>query len=323
MDTLNNLLKTELPIHKYLFRFHVEDEMKMLPPFKGSMLRGAFGKSLKGTVCISDDKICEVCLLKKRCYYFTVFETEIEENNLWFLKGVRKQPHPFVIDSTTANKVDYSKGEFFDIGVSLFSLFPEPLPYFILAFEKLGRIGISFKRYRLKLQKVFSVTNDDILIEIYNAKSRKLKELLEPYMIVPSMLNINASKVLLTFLSPLRLQNNSSILKNKEQVTAEIVLRTILRRVYVVLNLFYQVSLKEVITDFSGVKISKNEIYYNEFMRFSNRQKKKMEFGGFLGSIELEGKNLSNFIPYIILATHFNIGKNTVFGYGKYSIKII
>lgn len=323
MDTLNNLLKTELPIHKYLFRFQVEDEIKKLPQFKGSMLRGAFGKSLKASVCISENKICDICFLKKRCYYFTVFETEIEDNSLWFLQGVKKQPHPFVIDSTTAEKISYSKNEFFDIGVSLFTLFPEALPYFILAFEKLGRSGISVKRYKLKLKKVFSVTNDDDLFEIYDSNTKKLREILEPFMITPSMLYNNANKILLTFTSPLRIQDNSTILKNNNQITAEILLRAILRRVYTVLNLFYKIPLKEIITDFSGVKISRNEIFYNEVMRFSNRQKKKMEFGGFLGSIELEGKNLSGFVPYIILASHLNIGKNTVFGYGKYSVKML
>lgn len=49
-------------------------EDALLPPYKGSTFRGAFGGALKKVVCAVREKDCSRCLLAARCVYARVFE---------------------------------------------------------------------------------------------------------------------------------------------------------------------------------------------------------------------------------------------------------
>lgn len=46
----------------------------LLPPYKGSTFRGAFGGCLKKAVCAVRQKECQNCLLASRCVYAQLFE---------------------------------------------------------------------------------------------------------------------------------------------------------------------------------------------------------------------------------------------------------
>ena len=64
---------------RYRFTLEMEQEVK-LPQYHGSMLRGAFGNSLKNTVCIKKRGNCEECLLNTKCAYKYIFENKNGQN---------------------------------------------------------------------------------------------------------------------------------------------------------------------------------------------------------------------------------------------------
>jgi hypothetical protein len=46
------------------------EEPAVLPPFQGSILRGAFGHALRRTVCVMGPRqACASCLLRQACVY--------------------------------------------------------------------------------------------------------------------------------------------------------------------------------------------------------------------------------------------------------------
>lgn len=318
MDFLNKL-NGKLKLYKFIFRFKIENDIQ-LPQFKGSMLRGAFGAAFKSTVCITKYKTCDKCLIKNQCSYFTIFETELDNNNLWFLNGIKKFPHPFIIHAPEQDKTFYKKDENFDIGLTILPKYSLMLPYFILTFQKMGEMGISAKRHKIKLKKAFSISNNGT-DTIYDADSNFFKENFNPYLI--NMNNHKTEKIKLNFTTPLRIQDKSSLIYESEKITSEVIVRAVIRRVLAVLNLFYNIPVPDNIPDFLDIKISQNNLTYQKILRFSNRQNKKMEFGGFLGSILLEGKNIYDFLPFVLLASNFNIGKNTAFGYGEFNVEFL
>jgi len=56
------------------YRFHCHfTSPAFLPEFKGSMLRGGFGRALKSVACALRQKKCENCLLAPTCVYALIF----------------------------------------------------------------------------------------------------------------------------------------------------------------------------------------------------------------------------------------------------------
>jgi hypothetical protein len=49
----------------------------LLPEYKGSTFRGAFGHALKRVVCALRREDCADCLLRDKCVYAFVFETSL------------------------------------------------------------------------------------------------------------------------------------------------------------------------------------------------------------------------------------------------------
>jgi hypothetical protein len=308
----------QLQIYKFNFIIQCLEDTK-LPQYKGSLFRGVFGTAFKQATCISKLENCEHCLIKTSCTYFNIFESEIPVNNAWFLKGIKKTPHPFVIHPPLDTKRYFKKGELITFGVTIFGKYIKDFPYFVYAFIMAGKIGFSFKRSKFKLLFVDNITLNES-IRIYNNTTGQL---LTGYKEIDidefdnQIEDINT--ITLNFITPLRIQE-MGLLTDKNKITPELIIRTIERRIFIVSALFCNnnaIDIKTPINDF--IKISENNLYFYDLERFSNRQNTKIPLGGFKGTLSLTG-NIKSFYPLIKLGSLINIGKNTVFGLGSYEI---
>ena len=98
----------------FTFRCILNDEA-ILPPFKGSTFRGAFGSALKHVVCALKRKDCRECLLNSRCIYSLVFEKKDRQRITG--RHMIPQPHPFVIEPPLNSKVRIKPGEEFNFNL--------------------------------------------------------------------------------------------------------------------------------------------------------------------------------------------------------------
>lgn len=128
---------------KYQFLCSLENEAS-LPFYKGSTFRGIFGRALKKVVCALKRQECDQCLLKQRCLYALVFETS-ESMNLPEGSRIASPPHPFVIEPPLTTETEFPGGASFDFNLLLFGEVNNNLPYFIYAFDQMGKIGIGKK----------------------------------------------------------------------------------------------------------------------------------------------------------------------------------
>ena len=113
----------------------------LLPPYKGSTFRGGFGHAFRRITCALKGKECADCLLKEQCIYAYVFETPIPAD-AQMMRKYTVAPHPFILEPPTDSQRTYEKGEELSFGLTLIGRAVDYLPYFIYAFEELGRIGI-------------------------------------------------------------------------------------------------------------------------------------------------------------------------------------
>ena len=119
----------------------VLDKRAILPAFKGSTVRGIFGTALKRVVCALKRESCTRCILREKCAYNLVFEAPVNGDS-----GARPAaPHPFVIEPPLCERTTFEEGEALDFTLLLFGWANEYLPYFVYAFQEMGRIGLGRK----------------------------------------------------------------------------------------------------------------------------------------------------------------------------------
>jgi hypothetical protein len=141
---------------KYQFLCRLMDEA-ILPYYKGSTFRGVFGRALKKVVCALKRQECDQCLLKQRCVYAMVFETQ-DTMDPPEGSSIIAATHPCVIEPPLTMETRFSEGSSFDFRLLLFGEANRNLPYFIYAFEQMGKIGIgkriNGKRGHFSLEEV-------------------------------------------------------------------------------------------------------------------------------------------------------------------------
>ncbi|HOU51750.1 MAG TPA: CRISPR system precrRNA processing endoribonuclease RAMP protein Cas6 [Smithella sp.] len=304
---------------RYIFKC-VFDDNAVLPPYKGSTLRGIFGHALKKVVCALKKQDCADCLLAQRCIYTSIFESTIHPNHNISVRRVVHPPHPYVIEPPDDAKTNYQKDDVLNFVILLFGKANECLPYFIYAFDQMGQIGIGKridgKRASFVLKQV--LVNEDLIYDQKDGKIRK-QPALDNIAIEPdSVLQCDQEMIIKLKLStPLRIKYHNNL---KAELPFHILVRAMLRRIS---SLSESHDGVEPALDYRGmvsraekVTIEQSDLSWFDWRRYSNRQEQEMLMGGMIGSIEYRGK-LSEYLPLINFCEKVHIGKQTTFGLGK------
>jgi len=299
-----------IPFLHVEFQLKAEDTIQ-LPPYKGSALRGGFGLSFRKVVCALKKRECVDCLLKFKCAYSYIFETpppadsRMKQKYPW-------APHPFVIEPPLEEKRIYERGEDLHFGLLLIGRAQELLPYFVLAFQELGSMGLGKGNGKYSLTSVHSGGQG-----IYPMPDGNL--LLPNGSFVPVDIEA-ANQITLRFSTPARVVYEEQLVDNPE---FHVVIRSLLRRISA---LSYFHCGREVSVDFKGiidramaVQATQRNTTWVDWERYSSRQDTRMKLGGFTGEIEFTG-DLSEFMPYLRAGEIVHLGKATSFGLGKYEM---
>lgn len=289
----------------------------LLPPYKGSTFRGAFGMALKRVVCAVKNKQCDACMLFSRCVYARVFENcAVDAPSA----RMASAPHPYVIEPALETKARYAEGDSFNFGLLLFGEFNELLPYFIYAFEVMGESGIGKQikdrqRSRFRLD---SVTVDKTAI--YDPQEKKIRKTVAASEVLLEAPPETSQEIelIISFKTPLRLKFENHL---KADLPFHLLVRAMLRRISSLFNTFGngepKLDYRGLIARASDVKTVASTLRWFDWERYSSRQDQAMLMGGIVGSVTYRGK-LAEFLPLIALTEKFHIGKQTSFGLGHF-----
>jgi CRISPR-associated endoribonuclease Cas6 len=313
-------------LHKYKinavrFQFSiVPDDVIVLPSYKGSTFRGAFGHAFKKVVCAVKAKECSRCLLKERCVYSYVFETP-PPSDAKMMRKYATAPHPFVIEPPLEKRMGYKTSDEITFGLVLVGRAIEYLAYFIYAFSELGSIGIGKGKGRFELKNVSS--NGNI---IYDSQSKSICSFKANAIDLFLDDNLEKSKIesiTIRFLTPTRIFYNAHLTKDIE---FHILVRNLLRRLS--LLYYFHCSGDPSGWDFNGlikkagdVAVVERNLRWYDWQRYSARQDTRMKLGGFVGDITFKG-NIQPFMSMIKAGEIVHAGKGTTFGLGKYEVLI-
>lgn len=287
---------------KVKFYLKAEESM-LLPEVKASMFRGVLGHTFKRFNCanrLSND--CKACVLKESCSYNIFFDSE-------------SSAKPFIMYSGQMQH-SYKKGEIVEFELVLFGIAVKYLPQLILAFIEIGKSGLTPRNYKFTLHTVKDCYGDCIFSDgVITGLPRNI--------IINKFLSTDYNairKISMRFITPLRLTNFGDLVVNP---TFEMLVKAITRRIKLIAlehcGFDPDIDHKMLIEKAKSVAVSNSTLVWKDWTRYSNRQHAKMEFGGLIGDISFEG-DLSVFIPYLKAGELLHIGKNCVFGNGKYII---
>ncbi len=290
-----------------------------LPRYKGSTFRGLFGHALKRTVCALKNQACPSCILRSSCTYALVFETAhalpAPENS-----RISAPPCPMVLEPPLTLKTDFASGEFLNCGLVLFGALNQNLPYFIYAFDQMGKIGLGKKvQGRRAGFTLESVTHEGEPVYTRQDGRVTLPSCL-PEFTLSGCPDRDTDRITLNIKTPFRVNGNPT---NPPDLPFDLLIRSLVRRCTALFNTYGNgepdLDYPELVRKAGEIKVTDNSLSWFDWQRYSARQDKKMAMGGLVGRISYQG-NLGPFMPFLDMARIVHAGKNTFFGLGMIEV---
>jgi len=302
-------------VYRFKCRFETD---AVLPAFKGSVLRGAFGRALRQTVCTVPRTPCSRCRTNPRCLYPTVFDRSAAPTS----STDRRTPAaPYVIEPPETQERRFAAGAPFAFGLLLFGDANHSLPYIIYSFERAGMTGVGAEtdgaRGRFRIEAVESSGN-----EVFCGGSKQFSPpvLQAPPDLAPPSESMGCTSVQVTLQTPLRLKASNHL---NDTLPFHVLVAAALRRIA---DLHNQFGGGEPALDYSGlvnqaraVTTAGAWLRWSERRRYSAYQQQEMLFGGLVGEVHYTGE-IGPFIALLAYGAELHLGKQTTFGLGKLSV---
>lgn len=318
-----------LVLSRYEARFRAGADGVILPPYKGSTFRGGFAGTFRRLVCSDGTGECKKCRLKHSCPYPLVFESEPPPESE-VLRSFDAVPRPFVLEPPPDEKTRYSPGEAFDFTLLLFGRARNLLPYFVVTLEEFTHRGIGKGRRPFFLEEIVAVNPlTGVAAVIYRREDRIVR---------PRDLSVTAEaiwnraagypvdglqKIEINFCTPTRITHQGATIHTPEFHT---IIRNLLRRVsslcYFYHGFLYEAEFPEIIRRACEVHLVRDKTFWVTIGRYSSRQGRRIPLEGFVGRAVYEGP-LAEFLPLLLLGELIHVGKGTVFGQGKFALRIL
>ena len=309
MDIQKNGPSIGIPWRKYLIELDLGNDGS-ISAFPAATIRGGFGATLRGLVCAASfSALCRECILRGNCVYARVFEPS-PPPGAPRLSKIENIPRPFILATM-------QKGDKLSITLTLFGNAGESLPYFIYTLNVLGKKGLGRRRIRYAVTRVSNARGDSV----YSSGSDIIKPESPPNVLHISPGARECGKAALHFITPLVIRENGRVLRS---ISPRTFVATLLRRA-TNLNAFYGKNPEAIIDPSPYLNAAKTlsmswDLHRRNQARFSTRQLQEIDYSGFIGCATLEGE-IGTLTPLLKAGEITGVGKNTVFGFGKYEIE--
>lgn len=304
------------------------EEGLLLPPYKGSTLRGGFGRAFRHVTCAHRAGQCPSCPIKDDCPYAYIFETAPPPGAA-ALSNYEAVPRPFVLEPPLEERTCYAPGEELCFHLVLMGRAIDYLPYFAVSFRQMGRVGMGKGKRHFYLRAIRGVNPVSGAGSLVYSAAQPLKapgaHAVSWRQLVEGCLPPAAGRVdrvRLRFLTMTRLKYAGRFV---ERVEFHVLVRNLLRRVSALAYFHHGFAWREdfgaLIRRAMDVQLVRDECRWVDWQRYSARQDSKINLGGVVGLAEYSGE-LGEFLPLLLLGQHIHVGKACVFGMGQYRLEM-
>lgn len=290
-------------------------EDSMLPSDKVSALRGGMGEMLLRANCVRD-RNCGQCDFERECI---VRRTMYSKYDIIppFVKT--DDSIGYILECENRDEIFY-KDDILQFQLILFGKAIVYFNQFLQAFFALGMEGVGKEHARYRIESVTNSQNQSLLtngaVYMENYQVKTIDEYVK-YRI--GRIHGTGCSNRIVFHTPLTLKYQGYFL---DEYHVEAMWNAILRRIYM-LECFE--GMEDTVYDIEGLTdsilpdIERQEAYHVSVWRYSSTQDRKMALSGIKGFMQLDSipKRL---LPVFLAGELIHIGKNTSFGFGRYSV---
>ena len=301
-----------LPIARLHLTVRAEGPLQ-LPPYAGSMLRGAFGHALLALSPLphTDGK---PCALHASCPYCQLFAAPPLPAHS--LQKFSHMPQPYVIEPPTGGAQQLQAGQSFGFGLVLIGKALGLLPTVLQAWQRALRTGLGPQHTPCTLVDIYDENGTQRLLN----KREQLSNLSTTLPPAPAL----GTQATLHFCTPLRLQVQGKPVR-AGQLTARDLLIALARRHQLLCDVHLgaaapQYDFKTLVEQAQAVALQAQDLHWFDWGRYSQRQKQEMQLGGLLGAVTLHG-DLAPFAELLHFGQWLHVGKNASFGLGGYRLQ--
>jgi len=303
-----------LPIARLRLTVRAEGPVQ-LPPYAGSMLRGAFGHALLALSPLPHTD-GQPCALHASCPYCQLFAAPPLPGHS--LQKFSAMPQPYVIEPPTGGAQQLQAGQTFDFGLVLIGKALGDLPTVLQAWQRALRTGLGRGHTPCTLIEIF----DENGLQRLSDKREQLSNL---NVVVPPPPALH-TQATLHFHTPLRLQVQGKPVR-AGQLTARDLLIALARRTQLLCDVHLGAAAPKqdfavLSTQAAAITLHSEDLHWFDWGRYSQRQQQEMQLGGLLGSVQLQG-DLAPFAALLQLGQWLHIGKNATMGLGGYRLEAV
>ncbi len=283
-----------------------------LPDLPGSMIRGAFGVSLKRLFCRTPGNCGSFCKMGNVCTYGRLFETPLDGSHE-VLGDVSFAPHPFALHVRTNGQTLLEPGQMFHVDWTVWGDALQETHYSILAWRQAGDMGFGVGRVPALLKEVKRCDTDEVVY----SEGRPAFGNLRPatFHLTPSESTANVS---VTTLSPLRIKSGRALFglqgNGEMALPADVLFSALTRRLKTCVGFVTPDNSEEL------PRTKSSRFLWKESTRYSTRQRTTMQMGGLMGDVKLSGVTGMQY-SMLKAGEILQVGKNTSMGLGKYKIE--
>jgi hypothetical protein len=305
-----------LPLARYRFHLRTESPLR-LPVWAGSTLRGAFGHALRRLACMTRAPECPGCPLHSTCPYPGIFAPPPVDHTL---QKFGQPPRPYIIEPAFWGESHFAVGDSLYFDLVLVGRALRELPLVALAWQRALAHGIGPGGGTATISTISKIAFDGESKVVFTIEDGIIQRHDTPAPQPPEP--AVAGQVTLRFTSPLRLLENDRALP-PGSLTPRTLLLAIARRASLMAE-FHGAGapgwdFRELVAAAATVDGEKR-LEWKDWIRRSARQQQTMHWGGVVGEWTLRG-NLTPFLPALHIGQWLHVGKETVFGLGRYVLE--
>ena len=267
------------------------------PAYAGSMLRGVYGRALRQLLCTAHLDHCHGCPQQTQCGYAKQFEAA--PTAALTQSRYQQAPSAYLVLPPLRAEGKLSAGETFNWTLRLINPSRDVLAASAAACQRALDYGFGSAHVPCELVSLRTHEHEMPLQE-------SLPE-----------------TIVLEFVTPLRLQRHKKLIC-ADELTAPLLIEALLKRADLVMRQHSDQTqgwpnFDRLWLAAKNTAFCEKQLQWQEWHRASLRRKQGMTLGGLMGHVRLTG-DWQDFWPLLRLGELLHVGKNTVFGLGRYNI---
>lgn len=275
--------------------------------------RSVFGLELRRHECLTGASACTACPVRTDCRYARLFDTAPPVGTTW-MQGIDRVPHPMLLRAAPD-----AGGQDAGLEVLLFGKATVDAALVVGSLARAAVQGIGRQRSRWRLRTVQTRAGLD---EGWRSLDPHDPSgwLIRPVDTRPPACPASA---VVEFVSPVRIQRQGRPIRPDALTFADLyasLLRRLSSIAYFHEGIDWEADFRGLVDQAKAVRFTERRLDWQESSRYSARQQATMPLSGIVGSVRVEG-DLAAFWPQLWAGQWLHVGKATMFGLGRYTVR--